>query len=75
MKSNMNPAMRLFFFVLSSVILLGIWLTGFNNVHWLLYLPVALLYMAAVIGFCPGLHFSGMVFPAKTAKTSRKKKR
>jgi len=59
--------------------LLGIWLTGFNTVHWLLYVPVVFFYFAAVTGICPGLAFSGMLFPAKapakaTTKARRKKR-
>ena len=49
MKSNMNSAMRFFFIVIGSVILLGIWLTGFDKIHWLLYLPVVFLYLAALV--------------------------
>jgi hypothetical protein len=53
----------------------GIWLTGFNLVHWLLYVPVVFFYFAAVTGICPGLIFSGMLFPAKAASKARRKRR
>jgi hypothetical protein len=33
----------------------GIWLTGFNQVHWLLYVPAAALVFGALTGICPGL--------------------
>lgn len=50
-----SPAARLLFLVVSLVIWLGIWLTGFGTAHWLLYLPAAFLLFAAVTGFCPGM--------------------
>ena len=52
-------AMRMTQLTIALVILAGIWLTGFNNVHWLLYVPVALLAFAAVSGFCPGMKVWG----------------
>jgi hypothetical protein len=79
MNNKINAAMRFFFLVVGSVVLLGIWLTGFNVVHWLLYVPVVFFYFAAVTGICPGLIFSGMLFPtkapAKAAAKPRRKKR
>jgi len=42
------------FLMVAGLILLGIWLTGFNVVHWVLYLPVAALVFAGVTGICPG---------------------
>jgi len=79
MNSKISSAMRFFFLVIGSVILLGTWLTGFDTVHWLLYVPVVFFYFAAVSGICPGLAFSGMLFPAKAparaaSKASRKKR-
>jgi len=43
----------LFLFV-AVLITIGIWLTGFNTVHWLLYVPVAALAFAGITGICPG---------------------
>lgn len=79
MNNSISAAMRFFFSVVGSVVLLGMWLTGFDKVHWLLYVPVAFFYFAAVSGICPGLVFSGMLFPAKSkakapAKARRKKR-
>ncbi len=77
MNNDMSAAMRFFLVVIGSVILLGIWLTGFDKVHWLLYVPVVFFYFAAVTGICPSLKFSGMLFPAKAkapAKARRKKR-
>jgi hypothetical protein len=79
MDNKISAAMRFFFLVIGSVMLLGIWLTGFNIAHWLLYVPVVFFYVAAATGICPGLVFSGKLFPAKapakaTAKARRKKR-
>ena len=79
MTNKINAAMRFFLFVMGSVVLLGVWLTGFDKVHWLLYVPIVFFYFAAVTGICPGIVFSGMLFPdkakAKTATKARRKKR
>lgn len=56
-----GPVVRLFLGFISAFIWVGIWLTGFNIVHWVLYLPAALLALAALTGFCPGLFISGLI--------------
>jgi hypothetical protein len=43
------------FLTAAAVLILGVVLTGFNNAHWLLYVPIALLVFAGVTGICPGL--------------------
>jgi hypothetical protein len=59
MKFNQaSTAIRLFFFILGMVIWLGIWLTGFSTVHWLLYIPAIAMIFAAITGICPGLMIS-----------------
>jgi len=47
-------AFRMLFLTMAALIMAGIWLTGFNVAHWLLYLPVAALVFAGVTGICPG---------------------
>jgi len=47
-------AMRMVFLTLAALIVVGIWLTGFGNVHWFLYLPVIALAFAGITGICPG---------------------
>ena len=59
---------RLFFFNLANLILLGLWLTGFDKVHWFAYTIPAALYFAAVTGFCLGLFVSGKVLSAVGVK-------
>lgn len=53
-----SKSVRLFLFVVGSVIWGGIALTGFQQVHWLLYVPAVFLVFAALTGFCPGLIIS-----------------
>ena len=48
-------AQRVMFLLLAVIILIGIWLTGFKNVHWFLYFPVAGLLFAGLTGICPSL--------------------
>jgi len=47
-------AIRMLFLTIAALIMLGIYLTGFAVVHWLLYLPVAALVFAGITGICPG---------------------
>jgi len=75
MNNNMSAAMRFYFVVVGSIVLLGIWLTGFDKAHWLLYVPVVFFYLAAVTGICPGLKFANTLFPAKAKPKARRKKR
>jgi len=50
-------AQRMVYAVVSLTIAAGIWLTGCNEVHWLLYIPAVLLGFAAITGICPGFLF------------------
>lgn len=65
-KYRISPAMRFFFLFAGSVLWLGIWLTGFAKVHWLLYVPPSFFYFAAITGICPGLILSRLMLPEKT---------
>ena len=47
-------AIRMLFLMVAALILVGIWLTGFNVVHWFLYIPAAALAFAGITGICPG---------------------
>lgn len=57
-EANPMSATRMVFLTVSVIILVGIWLTGFNKVHWFLYFPAAALFVAGATGFCP----SAMLF-------------
>ena len=50
-------AQRMLFLTVAIIILIGIWLTGFDKAHWLLYVPVVALAFAGVTGICPGILF------------------
>lgn len=63
-----SAAIRFFLFVLGSIIWLGIWLTGFDQAHWLLYVPAAAVYFAAITGICPGLIISRMLFKSRAVE-------
>jgi len=61
-----NSAFRSFVFSLACVLLLGIYLTGFNVVHWVLYIPTAAMFFAAITGICPGMIMSNKMFGKKS---------
>ncbi len=48
-------AVRLLYFTVAVLLGAGIGLSGWNDVHWLLYVPTALLLFAGATGFCPTL--------------------
>jgi hypothetical protein len=50
-------ALRMQFLSIAVVVFIGIWLTGFDKVHWFLYVPVAMFTFAGATGICPGLIF------------------
>jgi len=57
-----SSSMRLFMFNASLIILVGIWLTGFDSVHWSLYLVPFFFIFAAVTGLCLGLVIPRIIF-------------
>ena len=59
-----NP-MRFFLFFAGSMIWLGIWLTGFDTIHWFLYIPAVFFFFAAITGICPGMTVSRLIFKDK----------
>jgi len=60
-----NSAFRFFVFGLACVLLLGIYLTGFKVVHWVLYIPTAAMFLAAITGICPGMMLTNKLFGKK----------
>ena len=64
-KFMIGAPMRFFLLVSASLIWVGIWLSGFATVHWLLYVPAVFFIFAAVTGICPGLFFSNKLFGKK----------
>jgi hypothetical protein len=47
-------ALRMQFFFLALIIFIGISLTGFNRVHWFLYVPVVILVFSGSTGISFG---------------------
>ena len=58
---KLQPPMRLFFAVTGIVIWIGIGLTGFAVVNWILYIPAVFFLFAALTGICPGIIISQRV--------------
>lgn len=48
-------ALRAFYLLAALVILLGIALTGFDKVHWFLYVPVVMFLFAGLTGWCTSM--------------------
>lgn len=48
-------AQRMLFFTVAAMLFTGIGLSGWDKVHWMLYLPAAMLVFAGATGICPGL--------------------
>jgi len=61
-KHILGKSMRFFFLGAGLVIWLGIYLTGYDVVHWFAYFPAVFFLFAAVTGICPGIIFSKMIF-------------
>ncbi|HHJ16682.1 MAG TPA: hypothetical protein ENJ80_08305 [Gammaproteobacteria bacterium] len=57
-----SKAMRFFFFNASALILVGIWLTGFEKVHWFAYAVPVFFLFAAASGICPGMIMAQKLF-------------
>ena len=64
-KLTAGSSLRFLVMIAGSVLWLGIWLTGFGAVHWLLYLPATFLIFAALTGILPGHDFHDFAVPAE----------
>lgn len=58
---KVGKSMRMFLAVVATISWLGIWLTGWNVAHWLIFLPAAFFTFAAISGICPGIFFSKLI--------------
>lgn len=56
-----SKALRMTFLVIGLLVWLGIGLTGFNVVNWVLYIPAIFVTFAGVTGICPGLIINRMI--------------
>ena len=50
-----SKSMRIWFAFVGLILWAGIYLTGFSNVNWLLYVPAAGFVFSAITGICPSL--------------------
>jgi len=57
-----SASMRLFMFNSSAFIMIGIWLSGFQNVHWFIYAVPGFYLFAAMTGLCLGLVIPRLIF-------------
>ena len=60
-----GPAMRVFLFNSAAFMMLGIYLTGFDQVHWFMYFIPALYILTSVLGICPGINLWQMILEKK----------
>lgn len=60
-----SKVMRVWFFLFAVIIFLGIFLTGFSNAHWFLYVPVVGLVFATLTGICPSQIAVNKMFGSK----------
>ena len=56
-----GPAMRMFLINSTLFMLAGIWLTGFEQVHWFMYVLPAIFTVSASLGICPGINLWRML--------------
>lgn len=50
-----STSMRVWYAFVGAILWTGIYLTGFSNVHWFLYVPAAGFVFAAITGLCLSL--------------------
>ncbi|HBR98137.1 MAG TPA: hypothetical protein DD979_12280 [Gammaproteobacteria bacterium] len=48
-------AQRMLFLTVAALLFSGIGLSGWQHVHWLLYVPPVMMVVAGISGVCPGL--------------------
>lgn len=73
---NASRVQRVFFFNLATASLIGLWLTGFDKVHWFTYVIPGALLFASATGFCLGFIVSKKVLdllriPDKPASSNK----
>lgn len=56
--SNTSNVQRLTFFNTSILAFIGIYLSGYNQVHWFMYVVPVVYLFSAITGFCPGIAIS-----------------
>lgn len=51
----MSRQIRVFLFLVGIITWVGIYQTGLETVHWILFLPASFFLFASLTGICPGL--------------------
>lgn len=64
-----SKSMRIWFALVGIILWAGIYLTGFSNVNWLLYVPAAGFVFAAITGLCLSLTAVSKMFGLSTKGT------
>jgi len=59
--SNTGKVQRLTFLNTSILAFMGIFLSGYDQVHWFMYVVPAVYLFSSVTGFCPGLMVSKFI--------------
>ena len=67
-----SPSMRIWFLLVGTILWTGIYLSGFANVSWLLYVPAAGFIFAAATGLCLSLTAILKLFGVKVKESSVK---
>lgn len=65
-----SKSMRVWYAFVGAILWAGIYLTGFSNVHWLLYVPAAGFVFAAITGLCLSLTAISKMFGFRIKETS-----
>ena len=65
---KMGLALKTFFLFIDLLLWAGIWLTGFDVVHWVLYIPAIFMLIAPVTGVCPGIIFLKKIYKEDSSK-------
>ena len=70
-KYKSDKATRFFLFVSATFVWIGIWLTGFDAAHWVLYIPAIFFTLAVITGICPGMIVSKLLFGEKSSSDNQ----
>ena len=65
-----SKSMRIWCAFVGMILWAGIYLSGFSNVHWLLYVPAVGFVFAATTGLCLSLTAISKIFGFDTKQTS-----
>ena len=66
-------SMRAWYVLVAAILWTGIYLTGFSDVSWLLYVPAAGFVFAAITGICPSQLAIFKMFESKATEIPYKK--